>query len=44
MTPGMNPSQIPDTPFALRGWEPVFQPLKVPVTKTSFAFGAHTAK
>src|SRR4030066_1969491 len=44
ITPGMNPSQIPDTPFVLRGWELLFHPLKLPVTYTFSALGAHTAK
>src|SRR3972149_683694 len=44
ITPGMKPSQIPDTPFVLRGWELLFHPLKLPVTYTFSALGAHTAK
>src|SRR4030067_955536 len=36
----MNPSQIPDTPFVLRGWELSFHPLKLPVTYTFSAVAA----
>ena len=43
-TPGMNPSQMPDWTRCRKGWRPLSQPLKSPVTQICSASGAHTAK
>src|SRR5919197_5609583 len=44
LTPGANPSQIPEWPRERRGCERGSHPLKSPITDTASAFGAHTAK
>ncbi len=43
-SPGMKPSQMPDWARWHKGWLPLSQPLKSPVTQTCAASGAHTAK
>ena len=44
VTPGMKPSQMPEEPRGLRRCVLGSQPLKLPITDTERAFGAHTLK